>query len=391
MLLYNAVIWTMDGEDIPEGYVRIRDGRIDSLGGMSERPLADAGEDVMNLSGRLLLPGFVDAHSHIGLHSTALGAEGDDVNEDTEPLSPHLRALDGIDPFDDAFRQARAAGVTCAVVSPGSANPIAGQICALKTAGRCVDAMAVAEPLAVKFALGENPKMVYGAKPQFPVTRMGTAALIREQLAEARRYLEDVRRAGEDEDFDMPEYDAKCEALLPLLRGEIAAHIHAHKAYDIMTGIRIAEEYGLRCTIVHGTEAYLVADILAEKRVHVICGPMLCARTKPELAGQSADNCRRLADAGVCVAICTDYPELPQELLMLSAAVAEAGGLGSRAALRAITIDAARAAGLEARVGSITPGKDADLLVFSGDLSRVGARPDMVCIGGEWVHSTAEK
>jgi len=382
MLLINANIWTMRGPDIPNGFVRVQGNKIIRVGSMEELPPASVGEAVFDLEGRLLLPGFIDAHSHIGLYSTAQGAEGDDINEDADPCTPHLRALDGIDPFDTALGEAVRKGVTCAVVSPGSANPIAGQVCAIKTKGRWVDRMTVAEPLAIKFALGENPKMTYGIKPQTPVTRMGTAAIIREQLCKAQRYKADLERAAQDDDLDPPEYDARCEALLPLLRGEIAAHFHAHKAYDILTAMRICKEFSLRCVIIHGTEGHLVADILAQEQVNVVCGPLICGRTKPELGGLVAQSCALLSQAGVRLAICTDHPEVPQEYLLMSASVARAGGLSERAAVSAITIAAAEAMELDDRLGSIEPGKDADLLVFSNGLMEVGARPDMVIIDG---------
>jgi len=385
MLLINGEIWTMDGDALPKGYVQVQDGRITGVGPMESRPMAGEDEEIIELGGRLVLPGFVDAHSHMGLYSTASGMEGDDINEDADPCTPHLRALDGIDPLDEAFGDARRWGVTCAVISPGSANPIAGQVCAVKTRGRWIDRMAVAQPVAVKLALGENPKMTYGQKPQSPVTRMGTAALIREHLQKARRYLRDIEKAEADDELDLPEFDARLEALLPLLRREIPAHIHAHKAYDILTGLRICEEFGLRCVIVHATEGYQISDILAKRQVDAICGPMICARTKPELAGQTIQNCMMMAKAGVRVAISTDHPEVPGEYLLMSASMAHSAGMGLEQVLRAITIDAARIAGLEERIGSITPGKDADLLVFSGDLMRVGAKPDMICVDGIWI------
>lgn len=382
MLIKNANILPMDAPAVESGFVRVEGGKFTALGPMADCPAPGADEPVLDLGGRLLLPGMIDAHSHIGLAEDSLGAEGDDVNEDSDPVTPHLRALDGINPFDRCFAEAREAGVTCAVVSPGSANPIAGQICAIKTSGRCVDAMVVAEPLAVKFALGENPKMTYGSKQQGPLTRMATAALIREQLYKADRYREDKHLAESDPDIDEPDYDARCEALLPLLRREIRAHFHAHKAYDILTAVRIAEEFELDYTLVHCTEGHLIADILAEKGARAVCGPMICARTKPELTGLTLENCAALITAGVTVAVSTDHPEVPVGFLAASAAVAVAGGMEREQALAAVTIAAARAVGIEERVGSITPGKDADFAVYAGDPLALGTKPEMVFIGG---------
>lgn len=386
MLLTGARIVTMDEQEFASGYIRIRGAKIESVGDMANAPSPEADETVLDVSGKLILPGFIDAHSHIGLVEDGLGAEGDDINEDSEPVTPHLRALDGINPFDTAFESARKCGVTSVVVSPGSANPIAGQICALKTSGRWVDKMAIRQPLAIKFSLGENPKMTYGVKAQFPVTRMGTAAVIREALYKAQRYMADIDRANDEEEgSDPPEYDAKCEALLPLLRGEIAAHFHTHKAYDILTALRICDEFSLRCTLIHCTEGYLIADILKEHAVPAVCGPVICSRSKPELAGMTLENSRKLIEAGVPVAISSDHPEVPVEFLPMSAAIAAANGLSSQSALRCLTIEAARAVGISDRVGSITAGKDADLLVFDGDPLAVGAKPELVLINGEQV------
>lgn len=383
MLLQNATIMTMQAGDLDHGFVRVLDDKIDAVGPMTDCPSPAGDEPVLDLSDKLLLPGFIDAHSHLGLFEDGLGAEGDDLNEESDPATPHLRAIDGINPLDRCFAEARAAGITCAVVSPGSTNPIAGQVCALKTAGRWVDRMAVAQPLAIKFALGENPKMTYGSKTQAPITRMATAAIIREQLQKAVHYLREARMSQSDPDLDEPEFDAHCEALAPLLRGDIRAHFHAHKAYDILTAARLAEEFGFKYTIIHCTEGYLIADILAELGVPAVCGPILCARTKPELAGQTVQNCAELARAGVTVAISTDHPEVPVDFLASSAALAVTAGLPREAALAAITSAAAKAVGLDDRLGSITAGKDADLLVFGGDPLALGMRPERVFISGE--------
>ena len=385
MLLRYAKIMTMDGPDIESGFVRVADGKIESVGAMPDCPAPADGEECADLAGKLLLPGFIDAHSHIGLYEDGLGAEGDDLNEESDPTTPHMRAIDGVNPFDHCFAEARRSGVTCVVVSPGSANPVAGQICALKTVGRWVDKMAVASPMAMKFALGENPKMTYGSKTQSPYTRMAIAAIIREQLRNAERYLLDKHAAESDPDLDEPDYDAKCEALIPLLRREIRAHFHAHRAYDILSAVRIAEEFRLDYTIIHCTEGYLIADILAELGARAVCGPLICARTKPELSGLSLENCARLMAAGVEVAISTDHPEVPVEFLASSAAVAVTAGMDRRSALASITINAAKAVGLDHRLGSVTAGKDADLLVYGDDPLGLRVKPETVYIAGERV------
>lgn len=364
ILIVNAHVLPMEGAEIEHGFVLAQDGRICMVGSMADCP--DAPEAVRyDAAGGYLLPGFIDAHTHLGLYEDSLGFEGADGNEDTDPVMPHLRTLDGINPFERSFEEARAAGVTCCVVSPGSANPIGGQLAAIKTAGRRIDDMVVAAPVGIKFALGENPKCVYHDKEESPVTRMATAAILRESLRKAQEYDERLQRAAEDPDEDAPDYEIKYEALLPLLHGEIAAHIHAHRADDIFTGLRICREFGLRPVIVHGTEGHLIADLLAQDQVPVLSGPFLTDRSKPELRGLTEASPGLLSAAGVSTAITTDHPETPLKYLRRCAAVAVEHGMEEEAALRAITIEPARIVGIDDRVGSIVPGKDADLVVLS--------------------------
>lgn len=256
-LIKNINIWTMDERDSRFfGWILLENGRIASMG---EGETPDC-ESVIDGEGGVLTPGLIDIHSHIGLYEDGLGFEGADGNEDTDPATPHLRALDGVNPFDRSFREALEAGVTAAAVSPGSANPIGGQIALLKTAGRRVDDMILKAPLAIKFALGENPKSVYHDKDETPVTRMATAGIIREELYKAKEYFLRKARAEDDPEQDEPDFDIKMEALQPLLWGKAEAHFHAHRADDIFTALRIAKEFGLRAVIIHGTEAHLVAD-----------------------------------------------------------------------------------------------------------------------------------
>lgn len=362
MLISNARILPMEGQEIENGYLQIEGGKIRALGPMEEAPRED---EVFDAAGAYVLPGFVDAHCHLGVCGDSLGYEGEDCNEMSDPVTPQLRAIDGVNPMDRYFAESAAAGITAVLTGPGSANPIAGQFIAVKTTGRRIDDMALKDPACMKFALGENPKMTYHEKDEAPMTRMATAALIREELYKAREYLDKQKKAAADEETDGPDYNAKLEALLPVLRREVPAHFHAHRADDILTAIRIAKEFGLDYVIVHGTDGHLIADILAEEGARVICGPLLTDRSKPELFHQKMENPAILARAGVPVAICTDHPELPAEYLPLSAAMAVRAGMEPEAALRAITIDAARIAGIDGRVGSLKPGKDADLVVCS--------------------------
>ena len=363
MIIINGVIHPMDGPVIPRGYVAFEGGKITRVGPMEELNGTAEGLDAQ---GGHILPGRIDAHCHLGLFGDALGFEADDGNESTDPCTPQLRALDGVNPLDRCFREAREGGVTTVVTGPGSANPIAGQSLAMKTAGRWVDEMVLKAPAAMKFALGENPKSVYNDRKETPVTRMATAALIRENLSKALEYQDKQDKAEEDPDQDMPDYDAKLDALLPVLRGELPAHFHAHRADDIATAVRIAKEFGLRYVIVHGTEGSRVAELLAAEGAAVITGPCLTDRSKPELSGQSLENPARLSRAGVKVAICTDHPETPIQYLPLCAAMAVRGGMEEEEALAAITSHAAEIAGLSRRVGTLTPGKDADIVVTSG-------------------------
>ena len=321
MLIQNGVVHPMDAPVIPRGFVLLEGDKIAAVGPMEALPAGYSGE-VLDAEGGHILPGFIDAHCHLGLFGDALGFEADDGNESTDPCTPQLRAVDGVNPLDRGFREAREGGVTTVLTGPGSANPIAGQFAALKTDGRWVDEMVLKAPIAMKFALGENPKSVYNERKETPVTRMATAAIIRENLAKAQEYQDKQSKAEEDPDEDVPDYDAKLEALAPVVTGALPAHFHAHRADDIATAVRISGEFGLKLVVVHGTEGYLVPELLAQSNVPVITGPCLTDRSKPELVGQTLENPALLAKAGVKVAICTDHPETPIQYLPLCAAMA---------------------------------------------------------------------
>lgn len=378
----NAAVYTMTEKGILEnGFVIVEQGKIQSVGGMDALAVPE-GAQVMDLEGKMLLPGFVDAHCHLGLFGDALGFEGEDGNEDSDPCTPQLRALDGINPLDRCFAEAREAGVTTVVVSPGSANVIGGQIAAMKTYGKLTDKMVLSEPLAIKFALGENPKSVYHGKEQTPVTRMATVSIIREMLYKAERYRQDCRDAQEDEELDMPDYDAKCEALIPLLERKIPAHFHAHRCDDIFTVLRIAKEFELDYVLIHATQGYRLAAELAAEGARVLSGPLLCERSKPELQGLTPKAPALLHKAGVKVAIITDHPEIPIQYLPLCAGLAVREGMDHMEALKAITLYPAEICGLQHSVGAIRERMDADLTVFSEDPLSVYSKPDLVVCGG---------
>ena len=384
MVIINAVLHPMQRATIEAGFLRIAGGKIQALGAMADYVPRD-GEQVLDAAGCVLTPGLVDVHSHLGMIENALGFEGDDVTEITDPCTPHLRAIDGVNPLDRCFAEALAAGVTTVVTSPGSANPVGGQAAAIKTWGRRIDDMILKAPAAMKFALGENPKSCYNDRDEAPVTRMATAAIIREALFKAREYLQKQTRAAADPDVDAPEFDMKCEALVPVLRRQVQAHFHAHRADDIFTAVRIAREFGLDYVIVHGTEAHLVADLLAQEGARVITGPSLGDRGKPELANLSFATPGVLNRAGVLCSICTDHPETPLPYLPLCAALAVKSGMAEEEALRAITWYPARIAGLDGRVGSLAPGLDADLVLWSEFPLHLSAAVRAVMVAGEWV------
>lgn len=379
--IINANILTMTGNEIKNGVV-VYDEKIQYVG--DDISKADGCES-FDAEGAYLLPGLIDAHCHLGMVGDSVGVESDDANEDSEPIMPQLRAVDAINPFDKGFAEARASGVTCVLTGPGSANPIAGQFAAIKTAGICVDDMIVKAPAAIKMALGENPKTSYADRDQSPITRMGTMALIREALYKARDYAHSMSQ-WEQTGEDKPEFDIKSDALLPLMRGEIPAKIHAHRADDICSALRIAEEFGIKVTIEHCTDGEAIAEILAEKKVPVMLGPTLSDRSKPELASLGFSVYKTLAKHGVTIAIITDHPEITVDNLLLVAQLAIRSGLDSDTALRAITSQAAQNCGIADRVGSIEVGKDADFAMFDKHPTDFYTKNIMTIIDGKAVY-----
>lgn len=381
MVITNVKIESMGNSDFENGYIRTSGKYISEIANMSDYYPIE-GEEKFDFAGCIAFPGLIDAHSHLGLFGDAMGIEGDDGNETSDPATPQLRAIDGINVLDKGFSEALEYGITTVVTGPGSANPISGQSAALKTLGNCVDDMIIVPTLAMKMALGENPKNTYAGKSQAPITRMATAAIIREELFRARRYLDDMMRSEEDEDIDPPEFDIKSEALLPVLKREMPVHIHAHRADDIFTAVRIIKEFSLKGVIVHATEAHLVAERFSKEGIPVIIGPILGTRSKPELAGMSRSSAASLYNCGVKLAICTDHPEMPQEMLMLSAAIANREGMPREAALRAVTIEAAEICGLSDSIGSLEIGKDADIVIFKNDPIFGFEKPKAVFLNG---------
>lgn len=383
MDIINAKIYTMNDDNtvIENGYIKTENGKISEIGEMNT--YTQSGAEFLDAEGANAYPGFIDGHTHLGMFEDGLCFEGDDGNESTDPITPQLRAIDGINPLDRCFAEALEGGVTTVLTGPGSANPIAGQITAMKTYGKRVDDMVVMAPAAIKFALGENPKSVYNDKNQMPITRMATAALIREALQKAKRYIEDKEKADEDDELDPPEYDAKCEALIPLLERKIPAHFHAHRADDIFTAIRIAKEFNLDLVLVHATEGYLIGDELKKENVSVLAGPYMTDRSKPELKNLSRAATGIMSGNGIPTAIITDHPETPIQFLPLSAAVAVREGMNETDAIRAITSTAAKICKIYDRAGSLEVGKDADIVLFEGSPLDIMKKPRAIICSGE--------
>ena len=376
MIIYNAKIYTMNDNDeiIENGYVELKNDKIIRVG--EGFPEHNNGE-MIDAEGKTIYPGFIDAHTHLGLFTSGVGVEGEDFNEDSDPITPQLNAIDGINPMDSAFDDARNAGITTAVVSPGSSNAICGGIFAVKTTGKRIDKMSLGK-VGMKISLGENPKMTYLDKDSSPVTRMAIAALIREALRKAQRYMEDKKSGDET-----PEYDAKCEALIPLLKREVKAHFHCHRADDIFTAVRIAKEFDLDYILIHCTEGHLIADELKEENATAVIGPIICDKSKPELANLTPENCFILSSAGVEISICTDHSEVPIQYLPISVGIAVKNGLDFYEAVKAVTKTPAKQMGLFDRIGSIEKDKDADLVMFGTNPFEVMSSPDMVIINGD--------
>jgi imidazolonepropionase-like amidohydrolase len=395
LIVKNGKLVTMAGEEFDDGYVIVDKDKIAAVGKGSKLPagiaVGDSETTVVDAKGGYILPGFVDAHCHVGLWEDSVGFEGEDGNEMTDPITPHLKAIDGIYHSDRAFTEARENGVTTVVTGPGSANVIGGQFTAIKTWGRCIEEMIIKDPVAMKVAFGENPKTVYHEKRQMPTTRMATAAMLRENLLRAKEYKQKLDDYNNDsENNEKPDFDMRLDALLKVLSGEIPLKAHAHREDDILTAIRIAKEFNVRYTIEHCTEGHLIKEILADEGVTAIVGPSLLDRSKVELRNLSLKTPGILAKAGVKVAIMTDHPCTPIQYLSLCAAMAVREGMDESEALKAITINAAEAAGIADRVGSIEAGKDADIVVFSGHPFELKSRVLSTIINGKIVYRQEE-
>lgn len=380
--IINGKVYTMAGKVIEGGTILIEAGKIKAVG--ANLPLPH-GTEIIDANHKHVMPGIVDAHTHIGIFEQGIGFEGADGNEMTNPATPHLRALDGINPMDPAFKGAVAGGVTCLTVAPGSANVIGGTAVAIKTWGKLVDDMVVRDPAGLKIAFGENPKRVYSNQKKTPSTRMAVASILRENLVAARNYMAKMERAKDDEE-KAPDRDLKLEVLVQVLKKEIPLRAHAHRADDITTAIRIAEEFDVDICIEHCTEGHLIADFLGEKKIAAMVGPTLGTRPKIELANTSFSTPGILFRAGVKVALVSDHPVFPVEQLPVQAALVHKAGLPEEETLKAITINPAEIMGIHHRVGSIEPGKDADIIILNGHPFDWRTKVEKTLIDGEIVY-----
>jgi len=360
LLLKNGNLHTMT-QDAFTGDILVENGKIKAIGAS----LSAEGAEVIDLKGQFVLPGLIDAHCHIGMWEDGMGEEGADGNEMTDPITPELRAVDGLNPFDPCFKEAREAGVTTVVTGPGSANVIGGQFAALKTYGRSIEEMTLRDPIAMKAATGENPKGVYAEKKVAPTTRMAIASLFRSTMTDAIEY-----QKGMAKEEDKPDRDIAMDALQPVINREMTVKIHAHRADDILTGLRLAKEFNLKVTIDHCTEGYMITDVLKDRLIEqgagIIIGPLLSERSKIELKNLSFEAPRILEEAGIPFAMMTDHPVIPIQFLPVQAGLAVREGLSEETALRSITRYAAEIVGIADRVGTLEVGKDADIAVYDG-------------------------
>jgi imidazolonepropionase-like amidohydrolase len=383
----------VEGDPIDGGTVIVTGGTISAVlrpeAALESGSALPPGATVVDAAGKWVLPGFIDAHTHLGAYEDGLGWAGTDTNELTGPNQAQVRVVDAINPADIGFRDAISGGVLAVNVNPGSGNPIGGQTAAIRCWGRTVEDMVLRAPSGLKSALGENPKRNYGNRNETPATRLGTASVIRSALAAAADYLQErdqPRDSSAERSDTVRKRDLKLEALGLALRREIPWRQHAHRADDIATALRLAAEFGYDLVLDHGTEAYLIADKVAAAGVPVVIGPLLTARSKVELRNRSIASPGLLASAGVTIAITTDHPVVPIHFLVHSATFAVREGLDPAQALRAITINPARIMGVDGRLGSIEPGKDADLVIWSGDPLDVMSRAERAFIGGAQVY-----
>lgn len=377
-------VMTMTGKIWEKGYLCIEDGKITELGPMingAPFPLPENAA-VINALGYLVMPGLIEAHCHMGITEEKKGMEGDDCNETVDPITPQLRALDAINPMDAAFDDAIKAGITSAMIGPGSANVVGGTFSFVKTCGRCIDDMLVLSPAAMKIAFGENPKVNYSGQEKSPATRMAIAAMLREELFKAQKYYEKkcTSLKKEEEDF-------RYEAWVPVFEGKIPLKAHVHRADDIQTAIRIGKEFGLSMTLDHCSEGHLIAEKVKKSGFPAIVGPDLASRNKIEVQNMAFKTVGILNKEGVKTAITTDHPVSLIQYLPICAGLAVKSGLDEEEALKSITIYPAQICRTDHRVGSLEIGKDADIAIFDMCPLKVEAKCICTMIEGRIVYA----
>ena len=399
MEIINGLIHTMGKQGvIKHGAIQVENGKIvwaGTMGEWQERRRAetknrelDGSDQVLDAGGGWVLPGIIEAHCHMGITEEKKGMEGDDCNETVDPVTPWLRAIDAINSMDAAFDDAVRAGITAAMIGPGSSNVVGGQFALVKTRGRRIDHIIVKAPAAMKVAFGENPKVNYSGQGKSPSTRMAIAGMLRRELFEAKKYWEQKQKAQEKgEDF---QEDFTRECWIPVLRREIPLKAHVHRVDDIFTAIRIAREFGLDMTLDHCSEGHLIAEELAAEGYPAIVGPDLTSRNKIEVQNVAFKTAGVLARAGALVAITTDHPVSQIQTLPLCAGMAVKSGLPMEEGLRAITVNAARICGVSDRMGTLEPGKDADIAIFSGNPMEVFTRTLYTIIDGRVVYEAED-
>ena len=379
ILIKNANLISMEEVNYKICDILLKDNLIKKIGEINEADYPEA--VVLDAKGRYVTPGLVDPHCHVGLMESTIGWAGSDVNEITNPITPELRGIDGVKPHDECFKEALESGVTTVCCGPGSANLIGGTFCALKTKGVTVDEMILVKELAMKMALGENPKRCYGNAKASPQTRMASAAIIREWLFKAKNYYE-KKKLAENDKTKMPEFNMKLESLSRVFEG-LPVKIHAHQADDIATAMRIGKEFGLKMTVDHCTEGYLIADSLKANDQMVILGPVMHNKSKYELKEKSFSSGKVLYDKGVTFSIMTDHPVIEQKHTMIQVALFVKAGLPELEALKAVTINAAKTCFIDEFVGSIKEGKHADVVVWSKHPLDIMAEADVVILNGK--------
>lgn len=382
LLIKNGRILTMAEGELNPGCILIKSGKIAKVA-----PKIDIAEQdctVLNVQGNLVMPGIIEAHSHIGISEEKKGFEGNDCNEQYNPVTPYLQAIDAINPMDPAFHNAIAAGITSVMVGPGSSNVVGGQFAFMKTKGRILEDLIVLAPAAMKVAFGENPKTNYDSQGTMPSTRMAIGSMLRETLFEASQYWKQKKNSEQNGEAFQTKYRMDCWG--PVLDKKIPLKAHVHRADDILTAIRIAKEFDVSLTLDHCTEGHLIADRIHESGFPAIIGPTLASRNKIEIQNMDFKTAGVLHKAGVKVAITTDHPVSVIQSLPLCAGLAAKSGLGVEEGLRAITINPAEICNVSSRVGSIEEGKDADIAIFDGNPMDVFTHTLYTIIDGEIVY-----